>query len=164
MGRGFKGKWLENGEKSGQKEMKFLLLLLLLLLSSFSSSLTPCGGADPSSSSSSFPQLDLITMATTSFVTVSSDSDFPIQNLPYGIFSTAANVRSSLLLPPASASCLLPLLPPASPAAFLCGVGVGVGMGVAYSHGPHGSPCSSFSFGCSPSVVSEWPLETLFSI
>lgn len=27
-----------------------------------------------------------------SFVAVAEDSDFPIQNLPYGIFSTANNV------------------------------------------------------------------------
>lgn len=27
-----------------------------------------------------------------SFVPVAADSDFPIQNLPYGVFSTAGNV------------------------------------------------------------------------
>ena len=32
-----------------------------------------------------------------SFVPVSAESDFPIQNLPFGIFLTAANVRICLL-------------------------------------------------------------------
>ena len=32
--------------------------------------------------------------STQSFVAVSPDSDFPLQNLPWGIFSTAANVRA----------------------------------------------------------------------
>lgn len=32
-------------------------------------------------------------MAATTFVNVPENSDFPIQNLPYGIFSTADNVR-----------------------------------------------------------------------
>ena len=31
-----------------------------------------------------------------SFVHVAPDSDFPIQNLPWGVFSTPANVRSKI--------------------------------------------------------------------
>ncbi len=33
-----------------------------------------------------------------SFIEVSPDSDFPIENLPYGVFSTKNNVSSIILI------------------------------------------------------------------
>lgn len=49
-----------------------------------------------------------------SFVSVAPDSDFPIHNLPYGVFSTAANVRGGRgrAGDPSSGTPPLPLRPP----------------------------------------------------
>lgn len=37
-------------------------------------------------------------MTTESFVSVSNDSDFPIQNIPFGIFSTSDKVNSLTII------------------------------------------------------------------
>ena len=38
-------------------------------------------------------------MVEMSFIEVSAESHFPIQNLPYGVFSTASNVRERVCVP-----------------------------------------------------------------
>lgn len=50
-----------------------------------------------------------------SFVAVSEDSDFPIHNLPYGVFSTPGNVSYCARPPGGDGTVPLPLGPPPQP-------------------------------------------------
>jgi len=88
--------------KKGHILVPFLILVSIFL--TVDSSTLPLSSSSSSSSSSSpsfssFSSLPEISASMAqSFVPVSPDSDFPIQNLPYGVFSSQDNVSFASLI------------------------------------------------------------------